>query len=88
VRKDLRLEARKERLTREGFTTGLDLTCEQEAEKRRERASRFNIPLEQDPLSYAPDPAGALVLLGSGTPPPCALREAHGARAARALQRR
>ncbi|KAI3433577.1 hypothetical protein D9Q98_003388 [Chlorella vulgaris] len=43
-RRDLRLDARKERFNRPGFATGIDLFTEEEAAKRAQRASRFNMP--------------------------------------------
>ncbi|KAL4426356.1 hypothetical protein ABPG77_004650 [Micractinium sp. CCAP 211/92] len=43
-RRDLRLDARKERLARPGFATGIDLFTEEEAAKRAQRAARFGLP--------------------------------------------
>ncbi|KAL4430928.1 hypothetical protein ABPG75_006184 [Micractinium tetrahymenae] len=43
-RRDLRLDARKERLARPGFATGIDLFTEEEVAKRAQRAARFGLP--------------------------------------------
>ena len=43
-RPELRLEARRERLERPGFATGLDLLSAEEGAKRAQRASRFGLP--------------------------------------------
>ena len=57
-RRELRLEARRERLAGEGFATGLDLFSEEERAKRAARAAKFGLA-NADPLAYAPDPEDA-----------------------------
>ncbi|PRW58378.1 splicing RNP complex component [Chlorella sorokiniana] len=43
-RRDMRLDARKERFNRPGFATGIDLFTEEEQQKREQRAARFGLP--------------------------------------------
>ncbi|EFN59407.1 hypothetical protein CHLNCDRAFT_137920 [Chlorella variabilis] len=52
-RRDLRLDARKERFTRPGFATGIDLFTEEERQKREQRAARFGLP-EGSGLEWKP----------------------------------